>query len=54
MQTLGLTALSIHQLNRSGVMPSGKEIEGAKRGRKRNPIARAHGFRKFVTTTRCF
>jgi hypothetical protein len=40
----------VRQLNRSGVMPVGKETEDTRRGKKRNPVARAHGFRKFVTT----
>jgi hypothetical protein len=31
-------------------MQAGKETEGMKHGQKRNTIARAHGFRKFVTT----
>jgi integrase len=38
------------RLNRSGVMPSGKLIEGDRHGIKRNPVARSHGFRKFATT----
>ena len=50
LTTIALAKLLVRQLNRSGVMPTGKETEGSRRGRKRNPIARAHGFRKFATT----
>jgi integrase len=50
MKTRGLIKLLIRQLNRSGVIPAGKEIEGTIRGKKINPIARCHGFRKFATT----
>lgn len=50
MKTRGLTRLLVSQLNRSGVMPANKETEDTRRGKKRNVVARAHGFRKFVTT----
>ncbi|HET7344409.1 MAG TPA: hypothetical protein VFJ05_00880 [Nitrososphaeraceae archaeon] len=36
--------------SQSGIMLSGRLIEGQKHGMKRNPVSRAHGFRKFVTT----
>jgi hypothetical protein len=38
------------KLHRSGIMLSGRLVEGQRRGVKRNPVPRAHGFRKFVTT----
>jgi hypothetical protein len=37
-------------LLRSGVAEKTNETESTKHGQKRNPIARAHGFRKLVTT----
>lgn len=36
--------------HRSGIMLSGRLVEGQKHGMKRNPVSRPHGFRKFVTT----
>lgn len=50
MMTRGLTKLLVRQLNRSGVMPASKETEDTRRGKKRNVVARCHGFRKFTTT----
>jgi len=44
MNTRGLVKLLVRILDHSGVMPD------SRRGKKRNPIARAHGFRKFVLT----
>jgi integrase len=38
------------KLHRSGIMLSGRLVEGQKHGVKRNPVPRAHGFRKFATT----
>jgi integrase len=50
MKAIGLTKLLIRNLHRSGVILAEKEIEGMRTGKKRNVIARAHGFRKFATT----
>jgi integrase len=45
-----LSKLLEDKLHRSGVTVLTKETETTKHGHKRNHIARAHGFRKFVTT----
>jgi integrase len=50
MKAIGLTKLLIRNLHRSGVILAEKEIEGTRTGKKRNVVARAHGFRKFATT----
>jgi integrase len=50
MKAIGLTKLLIRNLHRSGVILAEKEIEGMRTGKKRNVVARAHGFRKFATT----
>jgi integrase len=52
-KNMGVPALSKlleDRLHKSGLMIAIKETESTKHGQKRNPIARAHGFRKFVTT----
>jgi integrase len=46
----GLFKVLANILHRSGVMPTSKFTEADIHGRKRNSVARAHGFRKFVTT----
>jgi integrase len=38
------------RLKRSGIVVSQKLTEGERLGSRRNPVPRAHGFRKFVTT----
>jgi integrase len=51
MDYKGLVQMLVRVLNKSGVMQATKLVEGQKIGTKRNPIARAHGFRKYVITT---
>jgi integrase len=50
IQDSALSKLLGDKLHKSGVMATFKETERMKHGQKRNPIARAHGFRKFATT----
>lgn len=46
-----LADLIRNKLHRSGIFEISKMIEGQTFGKKRNSIARCHGFRKFVNTT---
>lgn len=50
MEYKGLIQMLVRVLNKAGVMETSKLIEGQKVGVKRNPVARAHGFRKYVST----
>jgi integrase len=50
MSVSALSKLLEDKLHKSGLMIASKETESMKHGQKRNAIARAHGFRKFVTT----